>query len=138
MVTPRAPTGVPMLVCGRAVLVPCGRTPPRRYSGFVVVVTVGGAAVPRQSAIFKMAAMCSDGRGKRPLFFFFRKKSFGDGQWVPWAGCRKSLREFKRCSKMSFSVTRSIWAALAPSRLRPQGAPFLLFIYLQHVKGSLN
>ena len=76
MVTPRAPTGVPMLVCGRAVLVPCGRTPPRRYSGFVVVVTVGGAAVPRQSAIFKMAAMCSDGRGKRPLFFFRSKKEF--------------------------------------------------------------
>ena len=74
MVTPRAPTGVPMLVCGRAVLVPCGRTPPRRYSGFVVVVTVGGAAVPRQSAISKMAAVCSDGRGMRPLFFLVEKK----------------------------------------------------------------
>ena len=62
-----------MLVCGRAVLIPCGRTPPRQYSGFVVVVTVGGAAVPRQSAIFKMAAICSDGHGKRPLFFVEKK-----------------------------------------------------------------
>ena len=89
MVTPRAPTGVPMLVCGRAVLVPCGRTPPRRYSGFVVVVTVGGAAVPRQSAIFKMAAMCSDGHGKRPLFFVVVEKrvsGLASGYLGPGAG----------------------------------------------------
>ena len=81
-----------MLVCGRAVLVPCGRTPPRRYSGFVVVVTVGGAAVPRQSAIFKMAAMCSDARNDPP-FFFRSKKEF---QGWPVGTLGRVQEEFER------------------------------------------